>query len=404
MFLVDVKNSNTYGGVAAQTRIRLARPLLLALIAILLISSLTACSGNSSADEIASPAAQPASPSAQPAELAQATPAATPLTTKATGQIYLYGEAHGVAKIMDKEYEAWSDYYHNKGMRHLFVEQSYYAAEYLNLWMQSDNDDILEALYQDWEGTKSHTPYTKTFFKKIKSGCPETIFHGTDVGHQEDTTGKRFLSYLADNNLTGSEMYTLTAEAIQQGERYYRSRDNVYRENKMTENFIREFEKLGNESIMGIYGSAHTEVNEMDLFTKSVPCMANQLHKYYGSNLHSEDISWMEKDIEPARVDHITLQGKKYAASYFGKQDLNGFKDYAFREFWRLEDAYEDVSKLPTTGNVLPYDQYPMLIEEGQVFAISLTKTDGSVERVYYVANGRKWEGREATWQLKVTE
>ncbi|MEK4003634.1 hypothetical protein [Paenibacillus sp. FSL H3-0333] len=399
-----VKNSNTYGGVAAQARIRYTRPLLLALMAILLISSLTACSGNSSAGETASPSAQSASPSAPPARLAQATPGATPLTTKATGQIYLYGESHGVAKIMDKEYEAWSDYYHNKGMRHLFVEQSYYAAEYLNLWMQSDNDDILEELYQDWEGTQGHIPYTKTFFRKIKSGCPDTIFHGTDIGHGPDTTGERFLSYLKANDLTGSEMYTLTTEAIQQGQRYYRSYDNVYRENKMTENFIREFEKLGIESIMGIYGAAHTGVNEMELITQSVPCMANQLHKYYGGNLHTEDISWMVKDIEPVRVDETTMQGKKYTASYFGKQDLNGFKDYASREFWRLEGAYEDVNKLPPTGNVLPYDEYPMLIEEGQVFAISLTKTDGSVEREYYVSNGKQWEGRDATWKLKITE
>ncbi|MFD1903141.1 hypothetical protein ACFSQ7_01820 [Paenibacillus rhizoplanae] len=90
------------------------------------------------------------------------------------------------------------------------------------------------------------------------------------------------MSYLADNNLTGSEMHTLTTEAIQQGLRYYRSYDDVYRENKMTENFIREFEKLGNESIMGIYGSAHTGVDQLDYVTQSVPCMANQLHKYYG--------------------------------------------------------------------------------------------------------------------------
>lgn len=243
---MSAKSSNKYGSV-------------IVLMVILLLSSLTACRSNFSGGEEASSTSQPAKITGE------ATSEATPVVTRATGQIYLYGEAHGVAKIMDKEYELWSDYYHNKGMRHLFVEQSYFAAEFLNLWMKADNDDILEALYQDSEGTESHTPYTKTFYKKIKSECPETIFHGTDVGHQGDTTGKRFLSYLADNNLTGSEMYTLTAEAIQQGQRYYSSYDGVYRENKMAENFIRELEKLGNESIMGIYGSAHTGVNEMDL-------------------------------------------------------------------------------------------------------------------------------------------
>lgn len=112
----------------------------------------------------------------------------------------------------------------------------------------------------------------------------------------------------------------------------------------------------------------------------------------------------MVKDIEPLRVEEITMQGKKYAASYYGKQDMSGFRDYVYWEFWRLEDAYEDASKLTQTGNVLPYDQYPMQIAEGQVFAISFTKTDGSVEREYYVANGKQWEGREATWQLKVKE
>lgn len=387
---------------SAKSRIRYVRYLQITLIVMLLVSSLTACSGDSSAGkEAASPPAQTAGPSTQPAK---ATPVSTPVVTRATGQIYLYGEAHGVTKIMDKEYELWSDYYHNKGMRHLFVEHSYFTAEFLNLWMQADNDDILEEIYKDWEGTQGHVPYTKTFFLKIKSGCPETIFHGTDIGHQRETTGNRFLSYLADHNLTGSEMYTLTDEAIQQGWFYYKSNNDAYRENKMTENFIREFEKLGNESIMGIYGAAHTGVDQMDYVTQSVPCMANQLQKHYGRNLHSEDISWMVKDIEPVRVDEITMQGKKYAASYFGKSDLSGFKDYAFREFWRLEGAYADAGKLPLTDNVLPYDQYPMLIEEGQVFAISYTKTDGSTEREYHVATGKQWEGREATWQLKVKE
>ncbi|MFF2015089.1 hypothetical protein [Paenibacillus sp. NPDC058177] len=136
------------------------------------------------------------------------------------------------------------------------------------------------------------------------------------------------MSYLVANDLTRTEEYTLTIEAIQQGRFYYSKDDNVYRENKMTENFIREFGKLGSESVMGIYGSAHTGLDEMD-YTQSIPCMANQLQEHYGDNIYSEDLRWIAKNIKPSRVDYITLQGKEYLASYFGKQDLNGFKDYA---------------------------------------------------------------------------
>ncbi|WP_375103214.1 hypothetical protein ACDZ28_26435 [Paenibacillus sp. RS8] len=369
----------------AKAKLMLVYPLLLAMIVALVTGRLTACS-NSSAGKTASKSAQLTK------EIS--------MVTQVSGSIYLYGEAHGQAKIIDKEYELWSEYYHNKGLRHLFVELPYFTAEYLNLWIQSDNDDILEGIYDDWKGTSSHNPYTNAFYKKIKKECPETIFHGTDVGHQYDTTGNRYLSYLAANDLTGSEKYTLTVEAIQQGRFFHSKDDHVYRENKMTENFIGEFERLGNESVMGIYGSAHTGLDEMDYKTQSIPCMGNQLQEYYGDNIYSENLSWIAKDIEPSRVDYISIQGKEYAASYFGKQDLNGFKDYAYREFWRLEGAYEDVKDLPLADNYLPYDNYPIPIEAGQVFVISCTRTDGSVQRDYYLSSGQVVEGVNSTQQF----
>ncbi|HHV30087.1 hypothetical protein [Acetivibrio mesophilus] len=211
---------------------------------------------------------------------------------KSAKQIYLYGERHGVEKILDKEFDLWCEYYNNKNMRHLFVELSYYTAEFLNLWMESDSDDILDEIYNDWIGTASHNPYTKEFYKNIKSKCPETIFHGTDVGHQYDSTGKRFLKYLEENNLKDTEQYKLAQEAIEQGKYFYENDDDVYRENKMVENFIREYDALNGESIMGIYGSAHTGLDALD-FTNSVPCMANQLKDVYKDIIYSEDLSWL---------------------------------------------------------------------------------------------------------------
>ncbi len=312
-------------------------------------------------------------------------------------QIYLYGEQHGVNKILDKELELWQEYYHNENMRHLFVELPYYTAEFLNMWMQADNDDIFEAIYSDWKGSSGHNPDTKEFYKKIKSECPETIFHGTDVGHQYNTTGKRFLKYLEDNDLKDSTQYSLAQETIEQGKHFYEKADDVYRENKMVENFLQEFDKLNGERIMGIYGGAHTGLDAMDYNTHSIPCMANQLKKHYGDIIHSEDLAWLAKDIEPTRVDTIMINEKDYNASYFGKQDLIGFKDYAYREFWRLENAYNDFKDKPKTGDVLPYNNYPMLIETGQVFVIDYTKTDGSVVRMYYRSDGHVWDSMPST-------
>lgn len=321
---------------------------------------------------------------------------------KSTGQIYLYGEQHGVEKIFEKELEIWGEYYTKDNMRHLFIESSYYDAEFLNLWMKSDNDDILEEIYNDWKGTAAYTTYTKEFYKKIKSQYPETIFHGTDVGHQHNTTGQRFLKYLKDNNLENTEQYLLTQEAIEQGRHFYNRSDYAYRENKMVENLIREFDKLKDENVMGIYGAAHTEFGAMGYNSDSVLNMASQLKERYGDNIYSEDLSWVSKDIEPLRVDIITINQKDYEASYFGKEDLTGFKDYASRELWRIENAYEDFKDNKKNGNVLPYNNYPMLIEKGQVFVIKYEMTDGSVHTLYYRSDGRVWEGRESTEEFVI--
>ncbi len=130
----------------------------------------------------------------------------------------------------------------------------------------------------------------------------------------------------------------------------------------MADNFKREFDKLNGESIMGIYGGAHTGLYAMDYNTQSVPCMANQLKEAYNDNIYSEDLSESVNDKEPIREDTISVNAKDYKASYFGKQDLTGFKDYACREFWRLENAYDDFKDKSKTGDVLPYDNYPMHI------------------------------------------
>jgi hypothetical protein len=202
------------------------------------------------------------------------------------------------------------------------------------------------------------------------------------------------LEYLKENDLLGTEKYMLTQEAMEQGKYYYKHSDDAYRENKMVENFIREYDKLMGENVMGIYGAAHTSFDFMDNMTNSVPSMVNQLKQRYGDAIYSENLA---QDTDPSRADIVTIDGKDYEASYFGKQDLTGFKDFAYREFWRLEDAYEYFRDKRKTGDVLPYNNYPMPIEVGQVFVIELTKTDDSVIRLYYRSDGYVWNGLPST-------
>lgn len=315
--------------------------------------------------------------------------------TSQTGQIFIYGEAHAVESILEKELQLWDTYYCQEGIRDLFIEYPYFDAQFLNIWMQSDNDDILEQVYGNWEGSLGHSEVVKQFLKRIKENYPETIFHGTDVGHTYQTTGEQYLEYLRSNGEAGSEEYKLAEEAIEQGKYYYEKQDDVYRENKMTENLIREFDNLDGASAMGIYGAAHTDIEAME-YTNTVPCMARQLNEHYGASIViAEDLTKID---EPLEVSSITVSGKEYKASYFGSQDLSYvMEEYEYREFWRLENAYEDLKYNTITYDTLPCKDYPMKVEKGEVFVIDYVRADGSVERRYYRSDGNEWCGNPTT-------
>lgn len=164
---------------------------------------------------------------------------------------------------------------------------------------------------------------------------PETIFHGTDVGHQLDTTGKSYLKYLESQNIQESEAYKLTVACIEQGKYYYSwGQDGGYRENKMVENFIVALSTIDNADIMGIYGSAHTGLDALD-FSGKVDGMTKQLVKTYGNQ-------------------------------------------------------------------VLPFDNYPMQLELGQVFLIEYETRGGAKERLIYISDGKIWEGQPSTEHIRL--
>lgn len=202
-------------------------------------------------------------------------------------KIRLYGEAHGSELYYGIEFHQWQAYY-DQGYRNLFLEIPYYSAAFLNLWMQADQDEILNQLYAELRGTQSGVQPYYAFLKKIKANCPETVFYGTDVGHQNQTTGARYLAYLEASGQRLSVAYQKTLACIRQGEEY-RADDagntglSAVREGYLVKNFIECYDEVGG-NVMGIYGSYHTELQNPER-------MAGQLRAYYGDIISSLRIS-----------------------------------------------------------------------------------------------------------------
>ena len=329
---------------------------------------------------------------------------AAPPSEEASGHIYLYGEAHGDEVMLNEELELWRDYYINDNMRHLFIEADYYIAEYLNLWMQSDSDEIFDEIFADWSDTLANNPNTKKLYKSIKSECPETIFHGIDVGLFHSTSGKRYLEYLEANGLEDSEQYLLAQETIEQGKAFRSDNtlencDNLYRENKLAENFIREFDKLDGESVMGIFGAAHTGLDALD-FTGHIPCMGAQLRERYGDAVQAYGHNMLLQ--EPIRFDNLTIGEKEYTAAYYGTKRLHFNDEYNFMEIWRLEDAYDDFKDMQIVECKFPYRDFPMHVDEGQIFVIDFTKDDDSVVREYHRSDGDYFDSMPATTEFLI--
>ncbi|MBP3729319.1 MAG: hypothetical protein J6H18_03535, partial [Lachnospiraceae bacterium] len=111
---------------------------------------------------------------------------------------------------------------------------------------------------------------------------------------------------------------------------------------------------------------------------------------------HYGDVYHWDTIILPGiiRNDSVSFSGSGheaiYEATYFGEiEDSEGTR-YAY---WRLEDAFEDFKSFPLTDEVLPYFNYPMKMEEQQIYLLEITAKDGSVEREFYRTDNYTWEG-----------
>jgi hypothetical protein len=325
--------------------------------------------------------------------------ATTVFATVSASPIFLVGEQHGIKAIYKKEQELWTDYY-KEGHRILFTELPYYTAAFLNEWMRSDDDSILDELYADWEHTAIHTLDTIEYYKWFKEHTPDTIFIGTDVGHQGNTTGSRYLALLEMRGLKDSTEYALAKENIEQGKRYYARNDSTYREKAMAENFIREYSKIEGEKIMGIYGAAHTSTTRSGDI--KCPTMTSQIIGKFGPVVKTEDLSELAKENRVLYETTITVKGKEYKAFCYGESDISFIKGYKTRTFYKIENAFDDFCHYRTKNNFLPYNNYPCSVKEGEVFLVVYNMANGKTKREYQLSNNFIWNGQPTTKELVV--
>ena len=369
---------------------------------VLAVLLLAACGGGSAVEEDTAEVLEPIileetlpTPAEAPTETPTEVPAESPIPPS-TGRIFMYGEVHGVEAILAHTLDIWGEFYHEYGMRHMFLEAPFFTGYWLNLWMQAEDDTILYMLFEGWRGSAKYNPYQLDFYRRIKYDFPETIFHGVDVGHGSDHAGRRLLDYLIENDLTDTAAYTLTRENIAQFSNFSRTRNHAMRSSVyMPYNFIREFDALGDQDIMMVAGAVHTYVGYF-LGQEGVPTLVAVLYARYGDQLHLFDLTrYGVPDITPLATEMITVAGMAFEASYFGMIDLN-FGDVVGQAFWRLEGAYDYFAQNPLGDDMLPFSNFPTRVEVGQVFVIDRHFADGGVERLFYRTSGFYWRGMAA--------
>jgi hypothetical protein len=326
--------------------------------------------------------------------------------SKLSAGIYLCAELHSEKECLDKELQRWGEFY-EKGARHLFIEDSYSGAQLLNIWMHEDNDDILDQIWEDTKGTQGCSQVSYDFYKTIKRDYPETIFHGTDIGHQYATTGARYVKKLEEEGKEDTEEYRITVENNESGKKFYdlgnyeTIESANYREQKMVEYFIREYEALSGEFIMGIYGWGHLELDSTHCCEGTDQQMVIQLKEKYGDLIQVEGMTWRD----PISTEKMIVNGKEYDATYFGETDISDWEwTYVKYRVWRLEDSYEDLKDCYpdySWGYQYVYE-YPMKVEKNEIYIMEFEDIEGNTERAYFKSDIVQCEGSPATLGISV--
>ncbi len=304
-----------------------------------------------------------------------------------TGMIYLYGEFHGQKKILAQELDLWQNYYHQEGMRHLFLEDPYFKAQLLNVWMQEDNDEILEEII----GSNFDLDAVHNFFRAIKETCPDTVFHGVDIsGYKSTHAGYIYRDYLEDNNLSDSEFYKLNVKAIEEVLHYTKTGDGEYREQRMYENFIREFNQL-DESVMAIFGNAHISNDLVTMDGQTYTSIAKLLSDHFDDRVVRTDLSdaLLNGLLEEAiSYDELIIADKTYQVAYYGKNEFTGSDMILSYDYYRVIDAFEDFKDNHQLDTLIYPHHYPMKLSDQEVYLTVAHLKDQTTMNYYAITNG----------------
>ncbi len=299
------------------------------------------------------------------------------------GEIYLLGEVHGFEDIYRKEISLYETYY-GQGVRDFFIESGYCAAELLNLWMKSDDDEFLDVMFGNLEGTLSFNDGKYSFLKTIKKYFPETVFHGVDVEHEYASTGKYYLDFLAKNGCTRSE-YDFAESMCRQGEIYYSMKckaSDEYREKSMTENFLRQLSLLGDKNVFGIFGSFHTA--QKIVYSHDVVPLAVRLGNYFAGRIYATDLSKIQ----------LIFGRRFYNAEYFYEENISDGGAAGRRTFYILEGySPKDFKRFGRSGKVFDGEILGS-VKRNSVFAVEYTDESGESVIEVYVFEGKKVDGK----------
>ena len=319
------------------------------------------------------------------------------------GIAHFYGEVHGDPQLIAFQLARWGYYYENHGMRHLLMEFPFFSAAFLNVWMQADDDSILDAFFADIRGTAVDVPYMRDFFVAIKANYPETIFHGTDVGHQQGQA-VRFLAHLRSEGLEGTEIYEQTLLNMAQG-RAHQAEQGTHSSRVVAkfDNIVEVLNSLPDENVMGaFFGMAHMLLGYYPEHLDPVGhlTVAQRLVDQFGEQIQIRDITPYR--VRPAT---ITVEGTIFNAQYFG---TSGPHDFAigrvYRSFFRFDDAYEHFSEHERSGDVLPHDNFLMPVGEDEVFLTLFRFMDGTELPLFYRTSQELFYGLPTTVGFAVNE
>ena len=324
--------------------------------------------------------------------------------TKDHGQVFLYGEAHNDKGIKEEESRTRDYYYNELGYRDMLIEFHPIFANHFNYYVKYGDDNYIHNLFNkitDFAPMKTYS--NLNFYKLIKKKYPETFFHGVDIASLYYDSNPIIKTY-SDLGLITDLDYVYDCNKYSQFyyKNYMTEEGEIFREAKLAENILRIKSYLGNKNLVGFFGDAHISKDGGNFYFPHKPNMGNFLNRNLGFNYYAESLLPFKDGVNDYIVQELPIvhfDFSEYEMTYLGLQDISGWSDkYVLRKFYRIEKAYNKCLVFPLTGEVLPYNNYPIEVNEKEVFMIDYYDKKGNKTTRFYRSDpGVEYNGLPAT-------